>query len=324
MNHPIPHRADLDDLISSLEVNVVALTECLVGACARLSFPAAHPAAIHYTLRGQGRLLIGSGPAIPLCPHTLVIIPPSRSFRIEAMSVADKRTPLQTKEVSMLSFDLGDTIQSFSVGEGDPEIAIICGYFRASYGTSIDLFATLRSPIVEQFGAFNHLAYNLQVVLAELGARKVGMRAMTAAVLRQVLVTLLRRSLLCADTWMERFSMLSDPQIARAFADMVEMPGAPHTVQSLSQVAGLSRSAFMNRFQQAFKRPPMVVMRQLRMRYAANLLAGDILSVKQVARAAGYSSRSSFMRAFRQAYGLAPAEHTAATAPVCVTQRNDS
>jgi hypothetical protein len=125
MNHPIPHRADLDDPILSLEVNVVTLTECLVGQCARLSFPAAPPAAIHYTLRGRGRLLIGSGPAIPLCPHTLVIIQPGRSFRIEAVSVDDKRTPLQTKEVCMLSFDLGDTIQSFSVGKGDPEIAIM-------------------------------------------------------------------------------------------------------------------------------------------------------------------------------------------------------
>jgi AraC family transcriptional activator of mtrCDE len=181
-----------------------------------------------------------------------------------------------------------------------------------------------RSPVVERFGAFNHLAYNLQAVLAELSVRKIGMRAMTAGVLKQVLVTLLRRSLLCADTWMERFSMLSDPQIARAFANMVEMPGAPHTVQSLSQAAGLSRSAFMNRFQRAFKRPPMVVMRQLRMRCAANLLAGNTLSVKQVARAAGYNSRSGFMRAFRQAYGPAPAEPTAATGPLCVTQRKDS
>jgi AraC-like DNA-binding protein len=183
----------------------------------------------------------------------------------------------------MLLFNLHDTLQRFSTGEEDPEVVVICGYFRASYGTSIDLFATLRSPIMEQFEALDHLAHNLQVVLGELATREIGMRAMTAAVLKQLFVTLLRRSLMSADTWMERFSMLSDPKIARAFADMVEMPGAPHSIQSLSQAAALGRSAFMGRFQRAFGQSPMVVLRQLRMRHAANLLAANTLSIEQVA-----------------------------------------
>jgi transcriptional regulator GlxA family with amidase domain len=193
-------------------------------------------------------------------------------------------------------------------GEADPEIVVICGYFRASYGTSIDLFATLRSPIVEQFEAFDHLAHNLQVVLAELGARELGMRAMTAAVLKQVFVTLLRRSLLSTQTWTERFSMLSDPQIARAFAMMVEMPGAAHSIQSLAQAACLSRSAFMERFRRALEQPPMAILRQLRMRHAASLLAANTLSTEQVARTVGYNSRSSFARAYRKAYGSEPEE----------------
>jgi AraC family transcriptional activator of mtrCDE len=254
-------------------------------------------------------MMIAGVPPIPVHPHTLIIMPPGRPFRIEGMSIGDPRTPSKSVEVPMLLFNLNDTIQRFSTGEEEPDTVIICGYFRASYGVSIDLFATLRAPIVEQFEQLDHLAHNLKVVLAELSARKVGMRAMTAAVLKQVFVTLLRRSLLSAETWMERFSMLSDPQIARAFADMVEMPGAPHSVQSLAQAANLSRSAFMQRFLRALGQPPMVVLRQLRMRHAANLLAANTFSVEQVARAAGYNSRSSFTRAFRQAYGSELDEH---------------
>ena len=100
--------------------------------------------------------------------------------------------------------------------------------------------------------------------------------------------------------------MLSDPQVARAFADMVEMPGAPHSVQSLAQAAGLSRSAFMQRFHRAFGRSPMIVLRDLRMRYAARLLETQTLAIDRVARAVGYNSRSSFSRAFRQAHGREP------------------
>jgi transcriptional regulator GlxA family with amidase domain len=189
---------------------------------------------------------------------------------------------------------------------------LICGYFRASYGMSIDLFAKLPSPIVERFETADDLEHKLKSALAEISAQQVGMRAMTTALLKQVLVTLLRRSLSSTDLWLERFSMLSDQQIARAFVDMVARPGAPHSVLTLSETAGLSRSAFMARFAAAFGSSPMVVLRQLRMRRAANMLAANILSIEQVAHAVGYTSRSSFFRAFRQIYGHDPSDHRAA------------
>lgn len=307
----IPRKADLDGLVTSMEVEVAALTECSVSPGWRLCFPAAELPAIHYTLSGCGRMKAGGDSLFALRPHTLVIMPPDRAFHIESRAADDANAPLRSREVSMLSLDLSDKVQTFRAGEGDPQVSVICGYFRASYGLSIDLFATFRSPIIEQFEDFDHLAYNLKTVLAELSARRVGMRAMTAAVLKQVLVTLLRRSLMSAKTWTERFAMLSDPQIARAFADMVEMPGAPHSVQSLSLASALSRSAFMERFQRAFGQPPMLVLRELRMRHAAKLLETQALTIDQVALAVGYNSRSSFSRAFRQAHGLEPRMHRA-------------
>jgi len=56
----------------------------------------------------------------------------------------------------------------------------------------------------------------------------------------------------------------------------------------------------------------------LRMRHAAVLLSADSLSIEQVAAAAGYSSRSSFFRAFRKAYGCDPSHYKSnlQTAPV--------
>jgi AraC family transcriptional activator of mtrCDE len=237
------------------------------------------------------------------------MMPPRRAFHIEGCGDNNAGTSFKSKEASMLPFNLSDKIQTFRAGDGDPQVSVICGYFRASYGLSINLFLTLRSPIIEQFEDVDHLADNLQSILAELAAGRVGMKAMTAAVLKQIFVMLLRRSLVSAATWSERFAMFSDPQIARAFADMVEMPGAPHSVQSLSQAASLSRAAFMERFQRAFGQSPMLVLRELRMRHAANLLAMQALTVDQMARAVGYNSRSSFSRAFRQAHGFEPKAH---------------
>jgi AraC family transcriptional activator of mtrCDE len=84
-------------------------------------------------------------------------------------------------------------------------------------------------------------------------------------------------------------------------------------VLTLSQTAGLSRSAFMARFADAFGCSPMAALRQLRMRHAAHLLAATTLSIERVAHAVGYTSRSSFFRAFRQVYGHDPLEYRAAT-----------
>jgi AraC-like DNA-binding protein len=197
-------------------------------------------------------------------------------------------------------------VQRFLAGDNEPKVMLICGYFRASYGMSIDPFATLASPIVEYFESADDLDYKLKSALAEISARQVGMDAMTTALLKQVLVTILRRSLSSADLWRERFSTLSDPQIARAFVDMLARPGAPHSVLTLSQTAGLSRSAFMARFSRAFGCSPMAALRQLRMRHAASMLAANALSIEQIAHAVGYTSRSSFLRTFQQIYGARP------------------
>ena len=134
---------------------------------------------------------------------------------------------------------------------------------------------------------------------------------MSAALLKLVLFALLRRCLVSTNTWVERFSILSDPPIARAFAEMASRLSVPHTVQSLSRAVGLSRSAFMARFSAAFGESPMSLLRQVRMRHAANLLAANALSIDQVALNAGYQSRSSFTRTFRRYYGSDPSAYRA-------------
>ena len=134
---------------------------------------------------------------------------------------------------------------------------------------------------------------------------------MAAALLKLVLLALLRRCLVSTNAWVERFSILSDPPIARAFAEMASRPSVPHTVQSLSHAVGLSRSAFMARFSAAFGESAMSLLRRVRMRHAADLLAANALSIDQVALNAGYQSRSSFTRTFRRYYGSDPSEYRA-------------
>ena len=142
----------------------------------------------------------------------------------------------------------------------------------------------------------------LKTALVELVAQEVGFGVLCVVLLLLVFVVFLC-CLFCLLVFrVERFSLLRDPQIARAFAGMVAHPGARHSVDSLARTAFLSRSAFVARVTSVVGRSPISILRDLRMRQAADQLRSTTMTVDEIAHHAGYVSRSSFVRAFRQAH----------------------
>lgn len=297
-------KTDLDNLMQAIDIDVIALTEILVPHGHRVEFGMIDAPGIHYNLSGVGYITINGGPTMPLKPHLLVIMPPNTPFAIEVEGGGGPPT-LITRDC----WTRQDGILRVALPDQEPEIVQICGFFNASFGQSVRLFGELREPVIEQFEPADRIDLKLREAMHELLQQEVGVGAMTASLLKQIVVSLLRRSLKSSQRWTERFSVLADKQITRAFADMVARPGAAHSIQSLAHTAGLSRSAFMARFSDIFGQSPMTILRDLRMRQAANDLSTTKMSIDAVAQNAGYSSRSSFVRAFRQAYQRDPSDY---------------
>lgn len=298
---------DLDRLLCSLEVKVVSLTECLVSKGYCLEMGGLGAPGIHYNISGRGRLVVDGAEPVDLKPHTLVIVPPNAPFRIEAEGYHRGQQELHRVDGRQVAVQK-DAVRYVVAGDGDPEVVLICGFFDAVYGSAVELFGALTAPIVEQFSETDRLDTTLKAALAELVGQQVGSGAMSASLLKLVVVSILRRSLHSMNTWVERFALLRDPHIARAFAEMASHPGGPHSVQSLAQTAYLSRSAFMARFADVVGQSPMNVLRDLRMRQAAEQLKTGQIGIDQIVRNSGYESRSSFARAFHKTFGVDPSE----------------
>jgi len=309
LSNPMPTRpsaSDLNSLMGALDIDVVALTEILVPRGHRLEMGRIDLPAIHYNLAGKGRIAINGGSFTALRPHLLIIVPPNTPFVIE---VDGDGPDLKLIERNCWTRDLG--YLRVSVGGETPEVVQVCGFFNACFGPAVGLFRELKTPVIEQFEPTDHIDEKLRETMAELLDQEVGMGAMTAALLKQVIISLLRRSMGSSQNWTDRFSILSDHQITRAFADMVARPSAPHTVQSLARRAGMSRSAFMSRFTAVLGRAPMSMLRDLRLRQAALDLTTTTTPIEVIAHNAGYESRSSFARRFAKVYGKDPSEYRA-------------
>ena len=296
---------DLESLLAALDVNFVGLSECLVSRGYSLELGGVNAPGIHYNIAGTGRAVVGNRQPVPLMPHTLIVLPPNSTFRIE---VEGSNGFTGLRSVKGEPRTASSVFMRRVAGDGDPSLMLVCGYFHATYGASTDLFGGLTEPIFEQFQVDDQVDTKLQAALSELVAQEIGSGAMSAALLKQVIVLLLRRSLVSMNAWVERFSVLSDPLVARAFAAMAMRPGDDHSLQSLAHLACLSRSAFAARFTGAVGKSPMQVLRELRLRQAMHQLKASGLAVELIARNAGYASRSSFIKAFRKSYGMEPSE----------------
>jgi AraC family transcriptional activator of mtrCDE len=298
------HGIDFDKLMGIVDVSVRSLVQFPLASGVRANLPASDAAVLCFCLHGEASAIVGGHSPIRLRPGTVVIGRPG-----QALSIRDSGTDActQTLDLSALSHGSMERMGESAAWPSAPSgPTLICGYFRASFAASIDIFAGATQPIVETFAENSRFADHLRATVNELIHREIGVVAMTAALFKQMLIYIFRQYMNDPARWGEGLLLFRDPQIARAFGEMAAKPGAPHTVTSLAAIASLSRSAFMARFSQAVGRSPMAALRELRMQRATALLASESPVLEHIAYAVGYGSRSGFVRAFRQTYGRDP------------------
>jgi len=247
----------------------------------------------HFVLLGHGTIRGPDGEVAQVRQGFLSIVPKGAKHDLE--SDWEGR-----HEIQIMGPPEGDRVPRLIAGSPDStDLVIACGLLQVRYGESLGLFDHLREMLSVDLSDSSEMMQAVQGVLEEQSRPGPGSEAMTNSLMTQCMVHAFRRLWKEGDCPLPWLAALEDPRLARTLDEILKDPGVNHTVDSLADAAGMSRSSFSERFTAIFGLSPMSFVHHIRMQRACRLLRQGGQSIEEVASRVGFSSRSHFSRAFK-------------------------
>jgi len=258
----------------------------------------------HFVAEGRCCMLSGAQEPVWLDAGDVVLLPHG-----SAHVIADQpaRRPKSLAEIGPQL--VGNATYHLRAGGGGTRALIVCCTIGFDGPTAHPLIELLPPMMLVRRNEAHDpaLPMLLDLMASEVAGQRIG-AATVMTRLADIVVTRIIRS------WVETrpsdltgwLAAIRDPQIGVALARIHRSPGDPWSVESLSDVAGLSRSIFSERFTALLGVSPARYLLQWRMRLAAAWLRHEHMTVAEVASLLGYESDASFSRAFKRFIGVAP------------------
>ena len=276
--------------------------------CAPVLGRASHLILYHYVVEGELRIRIDGedGEGLVLGAGDVVLLP-----RNDLHLVGSDLTlpPVAGSDIIQPPRDGG--LFSIHHGGSGGRTRMICGFLGCDCAEDNPVISTLPSLLklsAEQGGAAEWIRSTFQYAAEEVAAGRPGSETVLAKLSELLFVEAVRRyaeALPREQTgWL---AGLRDPHVARALALLHRDINRSWNVDDLSREVGLSRSALADRFIGLIGMPPMHYVASWRMQVATQKLRHTNTSLAQVADMVGYSSEAAFSRAFKKAFGIAPA-----------------
>jgi AraC-like DNA-binding protein len=276
--------------------------------CAPALGPASHLIIYHYVVEGdlhirvEGQegddVVIGAGEVVMLPRNDLHLMGSDLSL-----------PPVPGSDIIHPPTDGG--LFSIHHGGDGKSTRMVCGFLGCTSAESNPVLSSLLPLLklkVEQGGAAEWIRSTFQYAAQEVSAGRPGSETVLAKLSELLFVETVRRyaeALPEGETgW---FAGLREPYVARALALLHRDITRRWTVDELGREVGLSRSALADRFIRLIGLPPMHYLASWRMQVATQKLRNTNASLAQVAEIVGYDSEAAFSRAFKKAFGVAPA-----------------
>lgn len=248
-------------------------------------------------IEGRCRLAVDGEEPISLEAGDFVLLPATPAFTMSSFdtvsprSIDPKVAPAPTEEVR------------HGRPDGPPDVRLLGGYFVFDSPDAALLVSLL--PVIVHVRDAQRLSVLVRLVGEEAAAQQAGRNLVLTRLVEVLLVEALRATQgKKAPPGLLRG--LADARIAIAIRRMHGDPEQTWTVEKLAEEAGMSRSAFFDRFTRTVGRRPMEYLLTWRMAVAKDLLRGRDMALDEVARRVGYGSASTFSTAFRRHVGQPP------------------
>lgn len=246
---------------------------------------------------GRCRLAVDGEAPVVLEEGDFVLLPATPAFTMSGFEPAtpvfidSKRAPAPDGEVR------------YGRRDGPPDIRQFGGYF-AFESPDAALLVSLLPRMIHVRGV-PRLAQLVRLVGDEAARDAMG-RDLILARLVEILLIEALRSVPGDAAEPGLLRGLADPRIAAALRSMHGDAERAWTVSGLASEAGMSRSAFFERFARTVGVRPMEYLLTWRMAVAKDLLRAGGIALDEVARRVGYGSASTFSTAFSRHVGMPP------------------
>lgn len=274
--------------------------------CAPLLGPMSHMIPYHYVVDGKLEVRVEGEAPFELAAGEIVLFPRNDAH---LMGSDLDRPPVSGSDVIVPPTDGG--LYTIRLGGNGPCTRVICGFLGCDSVEGNPMIATLPRVLhfdVEEAGAAEWIRSTFQYAAQEVAAGRPGSETVLAKLSELLFVEAMRRyvdTLPSEQTgWL---AGLRDPHVARALALFHRDIARDWTVDELGREVGLSRSSLADRFTRLVGLAPMHYLTHWRMQVAAHDLRSTNASLAQVAERIGYEFEAAFSRAFKKAFGAAPA-----------------
>jgi AraC-like DNA-binding protein len=293
----------LERFLANLSVEVEPFAVCQLDQGWRLSLPAPPCAMLHFVVKGDGWLSCKDGTHVPICADWAIVIPKGTAHSLDSQEDFDYEQKIECTPT-------GPPVHYINAGDsGEADMTVGCGTLNVRYGEALGLFDHLSEVLIIDLSAVPEVPNLFSMLLAEQTGDAPGQPVLRGAIMTQLLVYMLRELSTQSESSLAWLTALDDPRLARVIDHILDDPGSPHTVESLSEIACMSRSAFSKHFHDAFFKSPMALVNHVRLERAAKMISTGHASIEQVSHRVGFSSRSHFSKAFKKHTGVSPATY---------------
>lgn len=192
------------------------------------------------------------------------------------------------------------------------ETQLVCGHFAFDDHASHPVLESLPDYIhIKNYGevAGSWMESTLRLIGTEAGRDGIGGDFIAIRMSEIILAQALRTFFATEGADKPVFAAFQDSNIAPALTAIHDDPSKPLTLETLSEIACLSRTSFVARFSACMSMTPLKYVTFWRMQIARQLLVQTDNPILDIAESVGYQSEAAFGRVFKKHHHVAPATY---------------